>query len=78
VAGIGFTVSLFIADLAYTDAALVQTAKVGIFTGSIIAALLGAVIMLIAGRRTRSPAPAPEPASGPGPGLADRQQKPDA
>ena len=53
VAGIGFTVSLFIAELAYTDAALVQTAKVGIFTGSIIAAFLAVVIMLIAGRRTQ-------------------------
>jgi NhaA family Na+:H+ antiporter len=74
VAGIGFTVSLFIAELAYTDAALVQTAKVGIFTGSIIAALLGAVIMLIAGRRTRSAAPSPGPVSRPGPRPTDRRQ----
>src|SRR3546814_3141717 len=31
VAGIGFTVSLFIADLAYKDPTLTETAKVGIF-----------------------------------------------
>ena len=33
--GIGFTVSLFIAELAFTDEALVNEAKVGIFAGSI-------------------------------------------
>jgi Na+/H+ antiporter NhaA len=37
IAGIGFTVSLFIADLAYNDPALTETAKIGIFTGSTIA-----------------------------------------
>ena len=84
VAGIGFTVSLFIAELAYTDPALVQIAKVGIFIGSLTAALLGAVIMLIAGRRAGSAAPAP--AAGPGPGAGSephagrvgRQQEPGA
>jgi len=54
VAGIGFTVSLFIAELAYTDAALVATAKVGIFTGSLLAALIGVAVMLLAGRGQRS------------------------
>ena len=63
VAGIGFTVSLFIADLAYADVAMVQTAKVGIFAGSIIAALLAAVIMLIAGRRAPTGVPARDPAA---------------
>ncbi|MDQ2851765.1 MAG: Na+/H+ antiporter NhaA [Actinomycetota bacterium] len=51
VAGIGFTVSLFIAELAYDQDELVQTAKVGIFFGSIAAAVLGAAILLIVGRR---------------------------
>jgi NhaA family Na+:H+ antiporter len=40
-AGIGFTVSIFITDLAFTDPALVQAAKVGIFAASLIAAVLG-------------------------------------
>ena len=52
VAGIGFTVSLFIADLAYTDAVLVETAKVGIFLGSVTAGGLGVLLMLLATRQT--------------------------
>lgn len=52
---------MFIADLAYTDPALVQTAKVGIFTGSIIAAALGAAVMLVTGRRSPDTTPAPVP-----------------
>jgi NhaA family Na+:H+ antiporter len=77
VAGIGFTVSLFIAELAYSDDALVQTAKVGIFTGSIIAAVLGAVIMLVAGHRAPPPRSADEPLAGPGHGLTHhREQEP--
>jgi NhaA family Na+:H+ antiporter len=43
--GIGFTVSLFIADLAFTDEALVNEAKVGIFAGSIASGVLGAVLL---------------------------------
>ena len=50
-AGIGFTVSLFIADLAYADPALTQVAKVGIFAGSLIAAVVGALVLFIALRR---------------------------
>lgn len=49
--GIGFTVSLFIAQLAYEDAGTVSTAKVGIIAGSLISATVGAVLLLIAGRR---------------------------
>lgn len=52
--GIGFTVSLFIAQLAYTDAATIDTAKVGIFAGSLISGLLGAVLLLRAVPRTSS------------------------
>jgi NhaA family Na+:H+ antiporter len=53
-AGIGFTVSLFIADLAYDQAALTDTAKIGILAGSVTAALLGAAI-LFPGRHPRAP-----------------------
>jgi NhaA family Na+:H+ antiporter len=53
VAGIGFTVSLFIANLAFTDPDLVEDAKVGIFAASIVAALLGWLI-LRAGPNTRA------------------------
>jgi NhaA family Na+:H+ antiporter len=43
--GIGFTVSLFIAQLAYSDPATVDAAKIGIFAGSLTSALLGVLIL---------------------------------
>ena len=49
--GIGFTVSLFIASLAYDSPGLQSEAKVGIFAGSIAGGALGAAILLI-GRRS--------------------------
>jgi NhaA family Na+:H+ antiporter len=54
VAGIGFTVSLFIADLAYDDPSLTETAKVGIFAGSLLAGVIGAALMIVAARRRAS------------------------
>lgn len=51
VAGIGFTVSLFIAGLAYEDAALASAAKIGILAGSVLAAGLGSALLLLAFRR---------------------------
>lgn len=46
VAGVGFTVSLFVTGLAFTDPVLTDFAKVGIFTGSLVAGVIGAVILL--------------------------------
>lgn len=47
--GIGFTMSLFIGLLAFAgDAALQDAVKVGILAGSLVAALLGAAVLLIA------------------------------
>lgn len=54
VAGIGFTVSLFIADLAYNDPVLIETAKIGIFAGSLLAAAIGSVLMMAAARQSAS------------------------
>ncbi|WP_329792151.1 Na+/H+ antiporter NhaA [Lentzea sp. DG1S-22] len=51
-AGIGFTVSLFITDLAYSDAGLVIQAKVGVFTASVVAAVLGSGLLLALSRRS--------------------------
>jgi NhaA family Na+:H+ antiporter len=51
VAGIGFTVSLFIAELAFIDDLLIDQAKVGIFAGSIVAGLAGAGVLLGAKRQ---------------------------
>ncbi len=45
VAGVGFTVSLFIAGLAYPDEALQDQARVGILAGSLLAAAIGALLL---------------------------------
>jgi NhaA family Na+:H+ antiporter len=47
VGGIGFTVALFIASLAFPDAPeLLDQAKVGVLAGSFLAGLLGSAILL--------------------------------
>ncbi|PYK35367.1 MAG: hypothetical protein DME58_01495, partial [Verrucomicrobia bacterium] len=43
--GIGFTMSLFIAMLAFDDTALVNAAKRGIIVGSLLAGVAGAVML---------------------------------
>jgi NhaA family Na+:H+ antiporter len=43
--GIGFTVSLFIAQLAFEAPAVVDTAKIGILAGSLLSGLLGAALL---------------------------------
>jgi Na+:H+ antiporter, NhaA family len=40
-AGIGFTMSLFISDLAFSDGTLVDTAKLGILAASLISGVIG-------------------------------------
>jgi NhaA family Na+:H+ antiporter len=46
VAGIGFTVSLFVAGLAFTDGHVIDLAKIGIFTGSLASGVVGSLILL--------------------------------
>ncbi|MET0909489.1 MAG: Na+/H+ antiporter NhaA [Ilumatobacteraceae bacterium] len=53
VAGIGFTVSLFIAGLAFDDELLQDDAKFGTLIASVIAAVVGGVVLSLAARRTR-------------------------
>jgi NhaA family Na+:H+ antiporter len=40
-AGIGFTMSLFVASLAFTDEAHMAQAKIGILTGSVVSGIVG-------------------------------------
>lgn len=49
--GIGFTVSLFITGLAFDDPDIVETAKLGIFAGSLVSAAVGSLLLLRASRR---------------------------
>ena len=44
IAGLGFTVALFVTDLAYSDTAMIQHAKIGIFAASLLAAAAAAAI----------------------------------
>ena len=53
--GIGFTMSLFIGALAFTDQALIDEAKIGTLAGSLLAGLLGFLVL-----RTAPPLPCPE------------------
>jgi Na+/H+ antiporter NhaA len=50
-AGIGFTISLFITDLAFTDELLREQAKIGILAGSLTAAVLGTLVLRVLGER---------------------------
>jgi Na+/H+ antiporter NhaA len=50
-AGIGFTISLFIADLAFGDGPLKDQATIGILAGSVVAALLGVLLLRVLGER---------------------------
>jgi NhaA family Na+:H+ antiporter len=54
VAGIGFTVSLFVAELAFNDRGLIDTAKIGILVGSVAAGLIGVGLLI----RAKAPASA--------------------
>jgi Na+:H+ antiporter, NhaA family len=51
IGGIGFTVALFIAQLAYDDPETIDLAKVGIFAGSILSGLVGALLLIVLARR---------------------------
>jgi NhaA family Na+:H+ antiporter len=56
VAGIGFTVSLFITSLAFDSETLKAEAKIGILTASLLAATLGSIILMLAKPTHRQPA----------------------
>ena len=59
--GIGFTMALFIAGLAFTSAAMLDVAKLGVFAASALAGIAG---YLMLGRAFRSGRPVPRASSG--------------
>ena len=54
IAGIGFTVALFVTDLSYTDEHFLTQAKVGIFFASVAAGLLGLLTLRYASPRPQA------------------------
>ena len=44
-AGIGFTMSIFISELAFTTDAMIDQAKVGILVASVAAGVVGAIVL---------------------------------
>lgn len=56
-AGMGFTISLFVAELAFDDPVDNSRAQIGILTATVIAALFGTVTLLVLGRRERRRSP---------------------
>ncbi len=61
-AGVGFTVSLFVVELAFPPGELADQAKLALLVGSVVAAVVGTILMAVA--RRRDAAAGGPPASG--------------
>lgn len=53
IGGVGFTVSLFVTGLAFSDKTLIEEAKVGVLAASLVAALGGYLFLLLLSRGTK-------------------------
>ncbi len=67
-AGIGFTVSLFITELAYPTRELVDLAKTGILAGSLLSGLLGTLLLILPASGRQVPSELAEDGPGRAPG----------
>jgi NhaA family Na+:H+ antiporter len=54
VAGIGFTVPLFVADLAFPDGQFEAPVKLGLLLASVVAGVVGSLVLVLAARRERA------------------------
>lgn len=52
--GIGFTMSIFISHLAFSDETIVGAVKLGIFASSVIAAIIGSVLLILKAKKVQS------------------------
>lgn len=52
--GIGFTMSIFIVNIAFTDASLIQSSKVAVLIGSLLATLLGLAFLYAVSKRMKN------------------------
>ena len=53
-AGVGFTMSLFIGTLAFADEGQLAAVRLGVLTGSLLSAVLGYIVLYVAGARFRA------------------------
>jgi NhaA family Na+:H+ antiporter len=54
-AGVGFTVAMFVANLAFADGQYVESAKLGIIVGSVVAGVLGFLTLRITSKAEPTP-----------------------
>ncbi|MDN5108331.1 Na+/H+ antiporter NhaA [Aliarcobacter butzleri] len=52
--GIGFTMSIFISHLAFSDETIVGAVKLSIFASSVIAAIIGSVLLILKAKKVQS------------------------
>ncbi|RYG92347.1 Na+/H+ antiporter NhaA [Loktanella sp. IMCC34160] len=58
-AGIGFTMSLFIGGLSFADPALMNEVRLGVLSGSLVSAVIGFAVLMLASRTAAAPSTAP-------------------
>jgi NhaA family Na+:H+ antiporter len=55
-AGVGFTMSLFIGGLSFSDPAMMNEVRLGVLSGSVVAGVVGYTVLMLASQRQEKPA----------------------